>query len=201
MQRCVNVQAIFEKTTAVPSWTSEIERITLMQLACEVPDDGLIVEIGALYGGMTAVLGLSQPRARIIAIDNFSWSPMDSMKASKKTLLDNVASCGVSNVVVMEGDSREIARIWDQPIDLLWIDGGHSYEFVRADLENFGPHAKVIALHDWDNAFWPSIRQAVEDFIRHHPEWHVERSAEMVVVLLPLHPNPVGHSFENTSEA
>jgi len=200
MEHCVDTQMIFDKNRDVPSWTSEMERIELMNLACQVRDDGLIVEIGALYGGMTAVIGLSQPKARIIAVDNFSWSPIAERPASKDELLKNTAACGVHNVEVMEGDSRVIGKTWQQPIDLLWIDGGHSYEYVRSDLDNFGPHAKVIALHDWDNAFWPSIRQAVEDFIKHHPEWRVDHSTEMVVVLLPVVPIPVGHAFDNTGE-
>lgn len=175
---------IFDKTKSVPSWTSEAERIELMQLASEVPDGGSIVEIGGLYGGMSAVLGLSQPKAKVTVIDNFSWSPLADRKASKGELLKNTSACGALNVDVIAGDSRVIGQKWKGgAIDLLWIDGGHSYEFVYADLENFGPHAKVIALHDWDNEFWPSIREAVEAFLKAQPEWHVHHAVEMVVVL------------------
>lgn len=174
---------ILEQTKEIPSWTSEAERGELIQLASQVKDNGLIVEIGGLYGGMTVVLGLAQPKARIIVVDNFSWSPIPEKPASKEELLRNVNSCGVSNVTVQEGDSRVIGKKWKEPIDLLWIDGGHSYEFVHADLEHFGPHAQAIALHDWDNAFWPTIRKAVEDFVAKHTEWKIDHSVEMVVVL------------------
>lgn len=45
-------------------------------------------------------------------------------------------------------DSAKIKVIIPQTLDLLLIDGDHSYEAVSSDLENYGDRAKVIALHD-----------------------------------------------------
>lgn len=167
----------------VPSWTSVEERETLARLAEQAPEGCHIVEIGALYGGMTAVMGIANPTARITVIDDFSWSPIPERPAGKAELLRNVTALGVTNVTVLDADSREIGRTWNQPIELLWIDGGHSYEFVHADLVNFAPWAQVVALHDYDNPFWPSIRQAVEDYLRDNPGWEIREVVEMVVVL------------------
>lgn len=175
---------------AAPSWTSEAERAEMIELARQVPENGLIVEIGGLYGGMTCVLGLANPKARIVVIDEFSWSPREDLeKASSAYLLKNAASAGVTNVRVIVGDSREIGKTWNQPIELLWIDGGHSYEYVKSDLDKFGPHAKRIALHDYGNEFWPSIRQAVEAYLKAHPDWTLDHNTEMVAVLkrLPIY--------------
>lgn len=162
----------------------------MIELARQVPENGLIVEIGGLYGGMTCVLGLANPKARIVVIDEFSWSPREDLeKASSAYLLKNAASAGVTNVRVIVGDSREIGKTWNQPIELLWIDGGHSYEYVKSDLDKFGPHAKRIALHDYGNEFWPSIRQAVEAYLKAHPDWTLDHNTEMVAVLkrLPIY--------------
>lgn len=179
----INYDDIFEK---VPSWTSPAEREELARLAARVPVDGKIVEIGALYGGMTIVMAHSNRNANITVVDNFSWSPIKTRPASAAELTRNLEAFDVF-AEIMEGDSRVIGKAWYAPIDLLWIDGGHSYEFVRADLENFGPHANVIALHDWENPAWPDIRQAVEDFTQKHPEWEVDHNVEMVVVLKRSH--------------
>lgn len=178
----INYQEVFD---AVPSWTSVPERLKLAGLAGEVKPGGSIVEIGALYGGMTIVMSLSNPQAKITVIDDFSWTPpgYEARPASKEELRRNLRAFEVTNVTVKEGDSREIGPKWKKPIDLLWIDGGHSYEFVHADLVNFAPHAQVVACHDWDNPFWPSIRQAVMDFLHEHDEFEISESVETVVVL------------------
>jgi len=111
------------------------------------------------------------------------------MGASAKTLLSNVRKVGVTNVEVITADSRRAGKTWDQPIDLLWIDGGHSYEFVKSDLDKFGPHAARIALHDYGNEFWKTIQQAVDDFLKEHREWSFSHHVETVAVLDPT-PSP-----------
>lgn len=178
------------------------ERECMAKLAEEVSPGGLIVEIGSLYGGMTAVLGLANPEAKIVSIDDYSWHPTGFPSTSKKLLVANMKKVGVANVTAREGDSREIGKTWKRKIDLLWIDGGHSYDYVHADLENFGPHAQVIAAHDYKNPAWATIEQAINEFIRDHPEWSVSEVVGMVAVLKrKVIQNPVGHAFENVSEA
>ena len=47
--------------------------------------------------------------------------------------------------------SSEIAKTWNKPIHLLFIDGSHEYEDVLADFRNFYPHVipgGIVAFHD-----------------------------------------------------
>jgi len=47
------------------------------------------------------------------------------------------------------GDSKELK--WDKPIDILFIDGDHAYEGVKADFERYEPFVKkdgLILMHD-----------------------------------------------------
>lgn len=178
-----NEEIIQKAEKAAPSWTSVDERNTLVGLAKQVREGGLIVEIGGLYGGMTCVLGLSNPLANIVVIDEFSWHPINELKASAALLLSNCNGAGVNNVRVITGDSRVVGKAWSQAIDLLWIDGGHSYEFVKSDLDHFGPYAIRIALHDYGNPFWKTIKKAVDDFLAAHPEWRFDHNVETVAVL------------------
>ncbi len=184
----LNIDEIFERTKEIPSWTSEEERKLLVELAAAVPAGGRIVEIGSLYGGTTAVLALANPEAKITAVDNFSWHPIAGRTASKEALEEVLKTIGAGNVKVMAGDSREIGPGWSKPIDFLWIDGGHSYEYVFADLTNFGHHTQVIALHDYGNPAWESIRKAVEDYIFVNPHWAVDRVVGMAAVLRRVQP-------------
>lgn len=59
-------------------------------------------------------------------------------------------------------DSRKLK--WSEPIDLLFIDGDHSYGGASSDLERFGPLAQVIAMHDVCSAQFPGVRQAFDEY-------------------------------------
>jgi hypothetical protein len=169
--------------TNIPSWTEIIEREKIWELAKEVPFGGDILEIGALYGGTTSVLAMGAPVCNVTSVDEFSWTPPGYPATSAKLLQENLDKLGIKNVSIIEADSRNVGITWNTPLDLLWIDGGHSYEFVYADLVNFGPHAKVIALHDFDNPHWPDIRQAVEKFLSLNKEFSLTEVVGTVAVL------------------
>lgn len=167
----------------IPAWTDDNERELLSQLAKEVPNSGRILEIGCLYGGTTAVLAKSNPDVLVTSMDNFSWTPEGYPEATIERFLDNMKSISAENVSVIKGDSTELWKDWSLPIDLLWIDGGHSYSYVYSDLTHFGKFAKVIALHDYDNPAWASIRRAVETFLGKNPKFYIDQIVGMVCVL------------------
>jgi hypothetical protein len=65
----------------------------------------------------------------------------------------------------------------DHWIDLLFIDGDHSFHGCLADLTNYGKYAKVIAVHD-TNSEYLGVWQAVTEYFRspwagpfHHAEF------------------------------
>ena len=58
---------------------------------------------------------------------------------------------GVTGAVFHRGDSVAIAKDWEKKIDVLFIDGDHSYEGVKKDWEMYGPLVReggIIAFHD-----------------------------------------------------
>ena len=167
----------------IQSWTEEEERALLAELAAEVQPKGLIVEIGALYGGTTVVLAKAAPKARVITIDEFSWTPEGHPKATKELLESHLKEVGVKNVTIIAEKSEHVGPEWDKHIDLCFIDGGHSYQYVYADLCNFAPHSDVVACHDFGNPFWATIKQAIMDFTAKNPEWYLSEVAGTVAVL------------------
>jgi precorrin-6B methylase 2 len=171
-------------TDDVYSITTEAERKLLSELAREVPRGGTILEIGALYGGTTAVLALANPSAKVFSIDNFSWTPEGYPRASKDRFENNMKSIGANNVIAIEGDSKVLISHWERNIDLLWIDGGHDFSNVYSDLYNYSRHSKVIALHDYKNPMWPTVEKAIEIFLRKYEDtWYFSENVEMVAVL------------------
>src|SRR3970040_990297 len=104
LPRISDVDAV-EMARVVRQITDINERECVAKLAADVSPGGLIVEIGSLYGGMTAVLGLARPDAKIISIDDYSWHPADDVPTSKELLLANMKSVGVKTGTAREGAS------------------------------------------------------------------------------------------------
>ena len=64
--------------------------------------------------------------------------------------------------------SRDLARGWDRPIRLLWIDGDHTYAGAKEDINLFRGHLAdraIVALHDVLHTFEGPVRVFVEDLL------------------------------------
>ncbi|REE98867.1 class I SAM-dependent methyltransferase [Thermomonospora umbrina] len=73
---------------------------------------------------------------------------MDTLPTFRK----NIAAAGLEDhVVAVVGASRIVARLWNTPLSLLFIDGGHAEEPAQADYEGWAPWVMVggaLAIHD-----------------------------------------------------
>lgn len=131
----------------------------LYDLAAKVPEGGVIVEIGSFKGKSTACLaaGCLGTTKTIYAIDPFTRQPTDEYNDSIwnysiEDLQNNLQPFAMINYVVpVQGFSQEIGIGWDKQIDLLFIDGAHTYEGALSDFQLFFPWLKqggLFALHD-----------------------------------------------------
>ena len=70
----------------------------------------------------------------------------------------------------IQGDSKEVYKTWDKgPIKLLFIDGDHEYEGVKADIENWYPlvESGTILFHDYRSDI-QGVVHAVSEFADSH---------------------------------
>lgn len=114
----------------------------------------IIVDLGVDWGFSTFCFGYPQI-GNVYGID---WFQGDDHAGHRDTLndVDNlyqelIKSFGVSNIEFIKSDFAEAAKIWDKKIDILHIDGFHSYEAVKSDYENwikFCDEESIILFHD-----------------------------------------------------
>jgi len=55
------------------------------------------------------------------------------------------------------------------PLDMVYIDAGHSYLDVNEDLRAWYPRVRqggVVAGHDYGHPNWPGVKQAVDEFVQ-----------------------------------
>ena len=93
-----------------------------------------LVEIGRKYGGSTALLAsVMTPYDNLYSIDIVMHEQVNA----------NLATAGVSHLVnLVTGDSKYVGKKWTRPIDLIFIDGDHSYRGVKSDIEVWLHHVK-----------------------------------------------------------
>lgn len=138
---------------------------------------GAVLEIGSFQGRSTVVLARAARlagAAGVVAVDPLdSPSPTDPALEGRPSweaeFRANLEAHGLTGDVEFHRVRSEVlARTWDRPLRLLWIDGDHTLAGARADLAMFAPflaEGAVVALHDVLHPFEGPLRVFVEDIL------------------------------------
>jgi hypothetical protein len=127
-----------------------------------------IVEVGSWKGRSTHAL-LSGCKGTVTAIDTWKGSQgEDGNPHIEATEHDIFNDCFMKNVghfpnlVPIQAESLEaVKKFADKSVDMVFIDGNHTYESVKADIEAWMPKArKMICGHDFQ---WHSVQEAVTE--------------------------------------
>ena len=164
------------------AWINDIANLysSVTRIPSEIPT---IVEIGSFSGLSACIFAHSLRRhglkGRIYCVD--LWDTYVEMNPSAREtgffayqsgqlrqLFDHsIRSAGVSEATpICEDSTRAWQRFPDESIDMLFVDGDHSYEGCLADLTHWYRKVKpdgVIIGHDYD---WDTVRSAVGHFSR-----------------------------------
>jgi predicted O-methyltransferase YrrM len=118
------------------------------------------VEIGSARGASACHIGLAlreNVRGKLYAIDPHlptNWNDTDGVD-TLTILKSNLQRCGVAqHVEIVRATSDDAARDWNRPIDLLFIDGDHSYAGVKRDWTLFSPFLTRFGIAVFHDATW-----------------------------------------------
>lgn len=146
------------------------EGLALYEAACRYGTLGPVCEIGTYCGKSAVYLGAAarQSGSVVVTVDHHRGSEeiqpgwahhdptlmdlrfgkMDSLPVFRAT----IAAAGLEEeVIAIVGRSEQVARLWNTPLGMLFIDGGHSEEPVTRDYEGWAPHVLpggALVFHD-----------------------------------------------------
>jgi cephalosporin hydroxylase len=176
---------------------------------CLVTQDRYVVlEIGALYGISLAILYnhliTRYPSVQVVCLDPFDGyygqaidavlnQPVNDLTFLRNMRLANVPERDHQVIKRYSTDPEAIRAAEHLGIDLLIIDGDHSYEGVKFDFEHYFPYLKPggYVIHDDYNAKeWPGVQQFVdEDLPRFKDYEHLGSISRTAVGRKRINPN------------
>jgi predicted O-methyltransferase YrrM len=123
----------------IPGWLTDEEGEALYELARACRGDGVIVEIGSWKGKSTVCLGLGSRAGNSVPV--YAVDPhADYRFGDFKT---NVERAGIADLVRPVASLSQVAADgFEEPIELLFVDGSHEYDLVLEDFEKWVP--KVV---------------------------------------------------------
>ena len=157
----------------------DTELPVLCRYASALESGQIYLEVGTAFGCTAIIAALAScAGAQIWTIDNglgyLQRFPdrFPDLAAYEKKVLEWLHEYGVADKVYFRCvDSIQLP--WQGPIHLLFIDGDHSYEAVKADIEKwtpFVPFGGVVLFHDYDEPACPGVKQAVDELMI-EPTW------------------------------
>jgi predicted O-methyltransferase YrrM len=162
----------------IPGQIRETEAAFLYRLARRM---GQIVEIGCLFGRSTAAIvqGSKVFGAEVTSVDPFIETANTNQLSSPKVWEENLKGLGLDIPKLLPLKSHEAAEAYHEEIAFLFIDGGHSYETVKQDIEDWLPKVKVsgvVAFHDMFTPHISGVVKAVTEwwlkiYDPKHPKW------------------------------
>lgn len=171
------VENLLKEVSDVEGYLAPDEMRFLALIAACPTANGEILEIGSFKGKSTIILAKAAAltkNSKIHAVDPMT-APSETdpdLRGDASSLADfqkNIEAHKVAeNVEFHQTFSYELAKTWEKPIRLLWIDGDHTYAGTKLDFEGFVSHltdGAIVAIHDVLHEFEGGIRVFMEDVL------------------------------------
>ena len=126
------------------------DHITFAQWIVKRKNPEVIVDLGVDWGYSTFCFALPEI-GHIYGIDSFEGDEHAGIHNTYDYVLEKQKELQLDNITFIKGYFNEVAETWNKPIDILHIDGFHTYEAVKNDYETWSKFVKddgIILFHD-----------------------------------------------------
>ena len=202
----LEIGKIKEFIDKVEGWLSHKEGELLYNLAKNCSGRGVIVEIGSWKGKSTIWLGKGSKKGesiKVYAVDPHIGFP-DVIETYGKIwtyegFKNNIKAAAVDDVVVsIVKTSEDAAGDFNEPVELIFIDGVHQYDYVKLDFQLWFP--KVIpggtmAFHDTTGGY--GAKQVVEELVYKSKHFKNVRFADSITFAEKVEQNSFRDRLKN----
>jgi hypothetical protein len=131
------------------------------------------VEIGVLHGECSDALLAMMPKLKLYSVDPWLYQPGRGYESDNGQVAQDfnykMAQFALKEhgerSVILRMKSVDAAKVIDEPLDFVWIDGDHNEDTVRSDIlawkDKLKPKA-ILCGHDWRFAH---IQKAVKELL------------------------------------
>ncbi|NOR90110.1 MAG: hypothetical protein GQ524_07625 [Anaerolineales bacterium] len=123
------------------------------------PKDQVAVNIGAGAGTSALALLEGHSQLRVVSVD---YDPL-RLRDERTAVYDAGFNGRLAQIC---NDSADEGLSWTLPVDFVFIDGDHSYDHVKADVQAWLPHIReggILCGHDYGWDKWAGVKQAFDE--------------------------------------
>jgi predicted O-methyltransferase YrrM len=162
--------ALLRAARAAKGFMPPDEGLALYETALAYGRVGPILEVGTYCGKSAIYLGAAARAADtvVVTVDHHHGSeenqagwehhdptlvdPRTGRMDTLPTFRTTIAAAGLEDrVIAVVGTSRAVASLWNTPLGMVFVDGGHAEDLAQADYDGWAPHVLpggALVFHD-----------------------------------------------------
>lgn len=148
-EKSLNIQNLIQEVGSKNNFNWR-EHIDFAKWIVKRKNAKVIVDLGVDYGYSTFSFGIPKI-GKVYGIDSFEGDGHAGERNTYDYVMEMQKKLGFDHITFIKGYFDEIAKIWDKKIDVLHIDGFHTYEAVKNDYETWSKFLNddgIILMHD-----------------------------------------------------
>lgn len=143
------------------------EKQVLYELSRSLPSNSQIIEIGSYFGASSCCLaaGMVGSNSELHCVDTFMNDNVSDSQHDIYSEFTKNTQLYEDIIIVHRGLSKDVVSDFKQPIDLLFVDGDHSWVGIVTDLKLYLPLLKdraILVMHD---VGWGGCQRALREIV------------------------------------